>query len=85
MRLSMVFRMRRMLRPLPDTGITLFNRLITPATVRLAHRMDIHIYTWTVDDPREMRRMIGMGVDGITSNRPDLLAGLHDTAVAVGV
>jgi glycerophosphoryl diester phosphodiesterase len=28
---------------------------------------------WTVNDAAGMRRMIGMGVDGIISDRPDLL------------
>ena len=28
---------------------------------------------WTVDDPEDMRRFAAMGVDFITSNRPDLL------------
>jgi glycerophosphoryl diester phosphodiesterase len=76
MRLSMAFRMRRMLRPLPGTGITLYSPLITKRTVDLAHRLGIDIYTWTVDDLDAMRRLIALGVDGITSNRPDLLAAL---------
>ena len=28
---------------------------------------------WTVNDPADMRRMIEWGVDGIISDRPDLL------------
>ena len=28
---------------------------------------------WTVDDPEAMRKFAAMGVDFITSNRPDLL------------
>ena len=28
---------------------------------------------WTVDDPDQMRKFALMGVDFITSNRPDLL------------
>lgn len=89
MRLSMPFRLRRMIRGIPDPGVTLFSRLITPRLVDLAHGLGLQIYTWTVDDLAEMQRLIAMGIDGITSNRPDLLAQLvedtsaTDTAVAV--
>jgi glycerophosphoryl diester phosphodiesterase len=88
MRLSMPFRLRGMIRGIPDPGVTLFSRLITPRLVDLAHRLGLQIYTWTVDDLAEMRRLMAYGVDGITSNRPDLLAELtSDTrpADAAGV
>lgn len=35
------------------------------------HNMDVHI--WTVNDPADMKRMIALGVDGIITDRPDLL------------
>ena len=28
---------------------------------------------WTINDPDEMRAFIAMGVDGITTDRPDVL------------
>jgi len=47
-----------------------------PATanvVRRLHRAGLPVLTWTVDDLPTMPALRQVGVDGITSNRPDLL------------
>lgn len=49
-------------------------RVVTPAFVRAAHRANIPVHVWTVDDPADMRRLLEWGVDGIQTDRPDLLA-----------
>lgn len=42
--------------------------------VEVAHFMGLKVISWTVDDADEMRRLIENGVDGIITNKPDLLA-----------
>jgi glycerophosphoryl diester phosphodiesterase len=42
--------------------------------VRQCHRKDMRIIPWTVNDVSSMRRLIGLGVDGIITDYPDLIA-----------
>jgi glycerophosphoryl diester phosphodiesterase len=49
----------------------LHHRLITPPLVGALHRAGFGLYAWTVDMPEDAVRLIGWGVDGITTNRPD--------------
>jgi glycerophosphoryl diester phosphodiesterase len=47
--------------------------MVTPELVQQAHGADLQVAAWTVDDPKEMRRIIAAGVDGIMTNFPDRL------------
>jgi glycerophosphoryl diester phosphodiesterase len=49
------------------------HRICTPRLVRAVHDSGRRVNVWTVDRPEQMRRFIEMGVDGIISNRPDLV------------
>ncbi len=47
---------------------------VTPALVRAVHRAGARVHVYTVDRPEEARRLFAMGVDGIFTNDPLLLA-----------
>lgn len=47
--------------------------VVTPAFVQAAHRRNVQVHVWTINDPADMQRLIDMGVDGIMTDRPDIL------------
>ncbi|WP_406831473.1 glycerophosphodiester phosphodiesterase [Pedococcus sp. KACC 23699] len=48
--------------------------LVTEALVERVHRMGKHLHVWTIDDATEMDRLFDLGVDGIVTDRTDVLA-----------
>lgn len=51
-------------------------RLVTRRTVQAVHRAGAELHVWTVDDVEVMSRLLDLGVDGIVTNRCDLLKDL---------
>jgi glycerophosphoryl diester phosphodiesterase len=55
---------------------------VTAPIVKEAHDLGLKVVVWTVNRPEDMARLIDMGVDGIISDRPDLL---REAAKAKGI
>ncbi|MGB0544064.1 MAG: glycerophosphodiester phosphodiesterase [Longimicrobiales bacterium] len=49
-------------------------QVLTPRLVEEAHRRNIPVHVWTIDEPDDMRRLLSWGVDAIQTDRPDLLS-----------
>jgi glycerophosphoryl diester phosphodiesterase len=65
----------RPLVPLSDTGAVAFwqeRSLVDLELSAMLHLAGAQLIVWTVDDPAEMRRLAGLGADGICTNRPDV-------------
>ena len=59
------------LRPL--TALHPEYHLLNEGRLSWARQHGCRVNTWTVDEPEDMRRLLALGVDGIITDRPDLL------------
>lgn len=51
-------------------------RVVTPRLISAAHRNRVEVHVWTVNDPTDMERLVGLGVDGIVTDRADVALGV---------
>ncbi len=47
--------------------------VVTPAFLQEAHRRNVPVHVWTVDTAESMHELLDLGVDGIQTDRPDVL------------
>lgn len=54
-------------------GLSLNYKIINEAVANQSKRLGLELFSWTVDNPEEAKRLISLGVKGITTNRPGWL------------
>lgn len=52
--------------------------LATAHMIRAAHRHNMAVHYWTINDPEEMRHLIDIGADGIMTDYPHRLQEVYD-------
>ena len=69
---------RKRLTTYDETNDIYYTNLVKQYIINDAHRHNMAVLYWTVNDKEEMKRLIEMGVDGIITDRPDLLMEVYE-------
>jgi glycerophosphoryl diester phosphodiesterase len=48
-------------------------RVVDARFVRHAHRLGLQVHVWTIDEPGQMRELLDLGVDGLMTDRIEVL------------
>ena len=48
-------------------------KLATKKLIEAAHKLNLKVHVWTINDAATMDRLIDLGVDGIITDKPNLL------------
>ncbi|TET54953.1 MAG: glycerophosphodiester phosphodiesterase [Anaerolineales bacterium] len=64
---------------LPIATLHPHHTIVDARYVARAQRRGLRVFTWTVDEPNEMERLIALGVNGIITNVPQVLRALLET------
>ena len=55
--------------PTKNSGINLASKRV----INSAHRRNMAVHYWTINDKEEMKHLVELGADGLITDRPDLM------------
>ena len=61
--------------PVRQSGIPVLSRRL----IAYAHRLGLQVHVWTIDQPAEMNDLLDLGVDGIMTDRVEVLRDVYQT------
>ena len=77
MRFTLPYQILRMMAGAQANAVMLYHKVVSGPAVKTVQHAGGKVFTWTVDTPQRMRELRDLGVDGITTNHPDLFAELN--------
>ncbi|MBP8034639.1 MAG: hypothetical protein KAZ71_08560 [Bacteroidia bacterium] len=54
-------------------GVNVYYKFCSKRVIRKIHKLGKTVYVWTVNNPRKARKLAKRGVDGIITNKPNIL------------
>ncbi|MEO8221687.1 MAG: glycerophosphodiester phosphodiesterase family protein [Specibacter sp.] len=58
-------------------GVSIWEAGLDPEDMELIHGAGLQAWAWTINDPLRAQELLDMGVDGICTDNPELMLGLH--------
>ncbi len=54
-------------------GVNVYYKFCSKRLIKKLHKLNKTVYVWTINSPRKARKFAKRGVDGIITNKPDIL------------
>jgi len=81
MRFTLPYRLLSMMSKAHANAVMLYHKVVSSSAIQIVHRAGGMVFTWTVDDPVRMRELFAEGVNGITTNYPDMFESIPELSI----
>lgn len=58
------------------TGVNVFHKFLSKHLIKKLHAQHKSVFAWTVNNERKAKKLIKAGIDGIITNKPDMMKAL---------